>query len=415
LEVKILENKTYKPLVIILFLTVAILSFASIDNSSAASILYVNGSSGNDSYDGESPIFTSGINGPKSTIQNATNTIDLDGTINVANGIYKEHLIINKSVNLIGESQIGTIIDGEHTGRVITINGNPNVYLAKFTIQNGDGGYGLGYSSSGGGIYNQGNLTIYNTTIQNNYGPYTEGIYEGGAIYNKGSLTIYNSNLQNNQAEGGGGICNAGLATIINTTIQNNTAGEGGAIENYGTAIIKNSKIQNNDACEYYGGGICNGGKITIINTIIQNNKAKYGGAIYNYGTANIINTIIQKNVAYYGGAIYNYRKLTTTGSKIQNNKAKYGGAIYNKGTKSTISLKKSTIRNNTATKYGGAIYSTSGKIVANYNRITGNTHYAIYRKGGTINAKYNWWGSKKPEFYKIIKGKVAYRPWLKK
>ena len=131
-------KNNYRLFMLIIFLTVATISFASISNSSAASTLYVNNNTGNDSYDGESPTFTGGINGPKSTIQDAINTIDPNGTVHVANGTYIEHITINKNVNLIGESQKGTIIDGQKTGTTIKINKNQNLNLTNLTIQNGN-------------------------------------------------------------------------------------------------------------------------------------------------------------------------------------------------------------------------------------------------------------------------------------
>jgi len=42
-------------------------------------------------------------------------------TIFVEEGIYYEHVVLNKSLSLIGENRSTTIIDGNHTGNVIKI------------------------------------------------------------------------------------------------------------------------------------------------------------------------------------------------------------------------------------------------------------------------------------------------------
>lgn len=78
----------------------------------APSVYFVNGSTGNDLYDGRSATFTSGTNGPFATIQKACNQIplyNLNGfnlTINVADGAYAAFTVprINGSgiVSIIG-------------------------------------------------------------------------------------------------------------------------------------------------------------------------------------------------------------------------------------------------------------------------------------------------------------------------
>jgi hypothetical protein len=107
-----------------------------------------------------------------------------------------------------------------------------------------------GAPSSGGGIYNAGNLTLTNTTVESNrVGEDTmNGGDQGGGIYNgsQGVLVVLNSSIINNLAQGnqaqggtdgandtaiGGGIYNnGGTLTIVGSTIANNTA-EGGSSE----------------------------------------------------------------------------------------------------------------------------------------------------------------------------------------
>lgn len=76
------------------------------------------------------------------TIHDAVDASEtLDGhTIFVGNGVYNEHLTINKTLSIVGEDQNMTIIDGQATGTVVTIEAN-NVCVAKFTVRNGGFSY----------------------------------------------------------------------------------------------------------------------------------------------------------------------------------------------------------------------------------------------------------------------------------
>ena len=65
-------------------------------------------------------------------------------TIFVKAGTYYEHVVVSKSVSLVGENRSNTIIDGEGTGTVVQITAN-NVNISKFTMQNGFWGIDLGY------------------------------------------------------------------------------------------------------------------------------------------------------------------------------------------------------------------------------------------------------------------------------
>jgi parallel beta-helix repeat protein len=69
------------------------------------------------------------------TIQAAINAANPGDIIQVASGIYYEHVVVNKSLTLIGESSSTTIIDGNGTGIVIRINA-PDVEVRGFTVQN---------------------------------------------------------------------------------------------------------------------------------------------------------------------------------------------------------------------------------------------------------------------------------------
>jgi len=72
-----------------------------------------------------------------STIQEAINDNEtLDGhTILVDAGTYYEHVVVNKSLSLVGENKDTTIIDGRQSGVEVTVIAN-NVVIDGFTVQN---------------------------------------------------------------------------------------------------------------------------------------------------------------------------------------------------------------------------------------------------------------------------------------
>jgi len=71
--------------------------------------------------------------------------------------------------------------------------------------------------------------------------------------------------------EGGGGIENDGTLTVSNSTFTGNDAGEGGGIENDGTLTVSDSTFSGNSA-DSYGGGIYAGGMTTLIGDILVGN-----------------------------------------------------------------------------------------------------------------------------------------------
>jgi nitrous oxidase accessory protein len=74
------------------------------------------------------------------TIQEAVDAADLGDIVFVSAGTYYEHVTVNKTVSLVGESRETTIIDGNRTGDVLYVTAD-DVKISGFTIRNG-GGFG---------------------------------------------------------------------------------------------------------------------------------------------------------------------------------------------------------------------------------------------------------------------------------
>jgi predicted outer membrane repeat protein len=77
---------------------------------------------------------------------------------------------------------------------------------------------------------------------------------EGGGIRNQGSLTLVHTSVSGNKASYGGGISNGGSLVLENSSVANNTAGGGGGIYNTGTLVIQNSTVSGNHATASGGG-----------------------------------------------------------------------------------------------------------------------------------------------------------------
>jgi hypothetical protein len=207
------------------------------------------------------------------------------------------------------------------------------------------------------------------------------------------NVTLSGLAIANGKADTGGGIYNEGNLTLNNSSIQNNSArGSGGGIFNFGTLSLNNSQIANNSQISnnslFGGGGICNFGSLTLNNsTISQNSATDYGGGIYTYWNSNLIvdnGSIIQGNTATYGGGIYNFAGTVKIdrGSAITGNQATDGAGIWND---SSLSLNhNSTISNNIAQKNGGGLYSGDGSRVTIQNSsVSGNR--SVAGNGGGI------------------------------
>lgn len=146
-----------------------------------------------------------------------------------------------------------------------------------------------GNSVYGGGIFNEGTLTIQGGSITGN-----RATERGGGICNTRTLTISGGTISNNIATKGGGVScetNASLTTISGGSILNNSANDGGGIYlRDGTLSISGGSILNNTANN--GGGICfvNNTILTISGgTISDNTATSYGGGIlYTSGTFNL-------------------------------------------------------------------------------------------------------------------------------
>lgn len=138
----------------------------------------------------------------------------------------------------------------------------------------------------------------------------------GGGLYNQGSVTLTGVQVSLNYAvKGGGGIDNRNRLVVDKAYIKSNSTlqGDGGAILNQpmtATVMINRTDIYNNDTQEGNGGAIWNAGRLTITGATLAENRTRkggIGGAIYHQsGELQMVNSTLSGNRADDNvGALY--------------------------------------------------------------------------------------------------------------
>lgn len=353
------------------------------------------------------PIFSNtctDVDNPCLTLRHAILVAPDSAFIVVAPGTYaEEDLLINKNLSIYAEvSTSKPVIDatGEVDGdlesleRVFTIDSGYKVTLAGLALTGGN-------ASSGGAVYNSGELTLSNVDISANSATGLTSVEGGGGVFNDaGILAILNSTLKNNSALGtagsGGAIFNrGGAATLSNTFIKSNTASRaGGGIElapntivslngfdpSPATISITGGELSDNTTASNPGNGggihITGNGNATITDTVVNANFAsREGGGLWNgSGTMSLMRVTINANTASGiaaddgGGGIFNNGgTLSIIDSTITNNLANgtsgSGGGLFSLGGSAHIS--RTTIKDNSASRAGGGIESAPASVIA--------------------------------------------------
>jgi len=113
-------------------------------------------------------------------IQDAVNAAQQGDTVFVCNGIYYEHVVISKSISLVGENRSVTVIDGNNVGTVVNVTAD-NVIMKGFTVRNGRSGIVVSDS--------------YNCSIEDNF--VEDNSYQGIFVNES-----WNCNVSGNHAVG---------------------------------------------------------------------------------------------------------------------------------------------------------------------------------------------------------------------
>lgn len=271
------------------------------------------------------PVFSSTILVPTQypTIQAALDHAAIGDTIQVAAGIYYEHVYVNKSVTIAGENPQTTIVDGSANGPIFDLDGS-GIRISGFTIRNGgNGGNAIASEKT--------TMTSDNHQISNNI--ITTSQYGIFLTYSAGNK-IFNNTFINNVFAG---ICvnSAGSANItgntivgspygIKTTSSTNNIIVGNTISQDSYAIylssastgntVRNNVLYGKTACVYSSSD-----STTVDhNTLIDGATGVY---LYNAHSGSVYyNTC--KNSSY-GIRLYNPSQMTSSHT-VSNNKILY-------------------------------------------------------------------------------------------
>jgi hypothetical protein len=318
-------------------------------------------------------------NGQRNTIKLAAGSYTLtavDNTTDGANGLPS----ITGNITITGAKTNITVIERDVNApsfRIFHVSATGTLNLIGLTVK---GGF-IECCDVGGGIFNDGILTITNSIISDN-----SAAFEGGGIAGNGQVTITKSTISHNSAQDGGGILNNnGPVTITSSIISINSAeGFGGAIFGGVPLTIIDSTITGNST-QFFGGGIASG-QMTIITTTIFNNSSGFvGGGIGLFQGSNptkstIINTTISNNTAdSFGDGISNPAgsTLSIIDSAISDNSRSDG--IDNNG--GVIKIFNTTISNNVV-----GIENDSNGIVSIVNSTIADNTLGIFNPNDEFN-----------------------------
>jgi hypothetical protein len=236
------------------------------------------------------------------------------------------------------------VLDGDQSGRTVTVGSGALVRLDDLIITDGIGG-----------INNQGTLTVAGSTVSGN----TASNGPGGGINNavNATLVVSVSTVRDNYSLGaGGGINNNGSLTVRDSHLFGNSADNCGGIDSTGigvTASVGQSSVHDNIARVADGGGICDSSTLTLSGSSVYGNTAGFGAGLYdNDGTDSVIRSTVTRNTASdQGGGIYNVNggTMALTRSAVEGNTADggpgSGGGVYNAS--ATVTLDRSWARKN--------------------------------------------------------------------
>ncbi len=306
------------------------------------------------------------------------------------------------SVTISGQGAGATVIDANHIDRAFAVQAGASLSISGVTIENGSQNDAAPSDNStsasyGGAFYNDGILSVSNSTLTDN-----SAYYGGGVVFadSAASATSISNSIvtANSNADGYGGVLyvESGSITLSGDTITgSNSYYYGGVLyddesgNTVGAVTINDSTISNNEAYYDYGGALYlyEAGALTITGSTFANNVLDYyyGGAIFDEssGELTVSGSTFDSNASGgydgYGGAIEtDGTDLSVSGSTFEGNIANYGGAIYVDGSSATAveSITTSTFSDNKGSGYyyyGGAIYDAEGDLQISASTFDGN------------------------------------------
>jgi CSLREA domain-containing protein len=206
------------------------------------------------------------------------------------------------ALTIRGAGAATTVIDAGRIDRALETFGGIVVTIRDVTITNGS------LAGNGGAVRNRAGLTLTRDIVGQSTAT------EGGGVYNDGTLTLDATRVTGNVAtQLGGGVRNARSLTVVVSTLDANRAVDGGALWNDLSVTLVDSTVSGNSASGE-GGGILNrgaGATVRANSTTVANNRADAdgngvgdGGGLSNQGgSVQLSNSIVAANIDSGGQA----------------------------------------------------------------------------------------------------------------
>jgi len=225
-------------------------------------------------------------------------TFDCDGAQTLTTTV-----LIDNSVILDGDGNL--TLTGVGDRRVVLVSEGTTAELRGFEITNGWS------DAHGGGIANEGNLTLTDSSVSNNDARWGAGISNlGTMMLNRITMKTNASHFQSSAIE------NVETMTIIDSVISENPTG----IINFGELTMRNSTVSGN------GAGIVTTGALALTNTTVSANPES--GILVFYGAVALWNSTVADGI--HAGVLFedSPRTIRATATLIHGACAQVGDQV---------------------------------------------------------------------------------------
>ncbi|MEM4703553.1 MAG: NosD domain-containing protein [Candidatus Bathyarchaeia archaeon] len=343
------------------------------------------------------------------SIQAAINAAANGDTVFVKNGTYYENVVVNKTINLLGEAREATIVDGLQKEFVFAITAF-GVVVDGFTLRNANQtdstiGFGIIANNTKDCIIRNNLFTLnyygvklvscINVTFEDNM--VDSNPFFGSVLENSSNCTVKRNLIHNNMYTGiainkcsevlsvdndlarsnrGIHVIGSSNCTLENTTLAN--------IVYYGVEIVSSSNVQliNSTVNDNFhlGVSIQNSVNCTVARSFLNNNKNFYALEIVGSNSCRIADNVLANN--FYGVMLERSDFCTLSGNVVSN--SSYGIQLY--------FTSNSTLSHNIVSNMSNyALFLTSSSnCTLNANTIRDNRYYGVWMDNSSGNTLFH-------------------------